>query len=78
MSKFMDAQKRVEQHVVSVYRKIEKGVKSGYEKVESSAVSGFEKNKDRFNKTFLPEGTDISFHTETAANPERDSDPSHA
>ncbi len=52
--------KKIETGVVEGYKKIEDGVVSGYKKVEQGAVSGFEKTTDFFGeKLFTREGETV-------------------
>lgn len=55
MSKFREANKKIESAVVGGYKKIEDAVVGGYKKIEYSAVSGYKKIEDRFIDTFLAE-----------------------
>ena len=55
MSKFKEANKKIESAVVGSYKKIEDAVVGGYKKIEYSAVSGYKKIEDRFIDTFLAE-----------------------
>ncbi|MDE7268512.1 MAG: hypothetical protein K2N89_13715 [Lachnospiraceae bacterium] len=52
-SKFVEANKKIEEGVVSGYKKIEEGVVGGYKKIEEGAVGGFNKIADKFVDSFL-------------------------
>ena len=52
-SKVVEANKKIEEGVVSGYKKIEKGVVGGYKKIEEGAVGGFTKIADKFVDNFL-------------------------
>lgn len=53
MSKFADANKKIEDAVVEGYQKIEDGVVGGYKKIEEGVVGGYKKIEDKFIDTFL-------------------------
>ena len=53
MSKFKEANKKIEEGVVSGYKKIEKGTIEGYKKIENGVVSGYKKIEDKFVDKFL-------------------------
>ena len=53
MNKFMKAQKKIEEAVVSGYKAIENGVVSGYKKMEDGIVGGYKKIEDKFTNAFL-------------------------
>ena len=53
MSKFMEANKKIEDTVVGGYKKIEDAVVEGYEKVEDTTVKGYKTLEDKFVDTFL-------------------------
>ena len=55
MSKFQEANKKIEEAVVSGYKKIEDGVVGGYQKIENGVVSGYQKIENKFIETFLAE-----------------------
>ena len=46
MSNLKEANKKIEEGVVSGYKKIENGVVSGYKKIEDATVSGY--NRDNW------------------------------
>ncbi len=52
-SKLVEANKKIEEGVVSGYKKIEEGVVNGYKKIEKGAVEGFNKISDKFVDKFL-------------------------
>ena len=47
MSKFVEANEKIAEAVVSGYKKIENGVVNGYKKVETGVVEGFGKVTDK-------------------------------
>ena len=47
MSKFVEANEKIAEAVVSGYKKIEDGVVGGYKKIETGVVEGFEKVTDK-------------------------------
>ena len=53
MSKFQQANKKIETAVVGGYKHVETGVVSGYKKIENGVVSGYKKIEDKFIDTFL-------------------------
>lgn len=53
MSKIVDANKKIENTVVSGYEKIENTVVGGYKKVEDTVVGGYKRIEDKFVDTFL-------------------------
>ena len=52
-SKFVEANKKIEEGVVSGYKKIEEEVVGSYKKIEEGAVGGFNKIADKFVGSFL-------------------------
>ena len=60
MSKFTDANKKIENAVVSKYKKIEDTVVNKYKKIEDSAVSKYQKIEDKFIDTFLAEDNETT------------------
>lgn len=52
-NKFVQANEKIAETVVSGYKKIEEGVVSGYKKIEAGAVDGFTRVSDRFVASFL-------------------------
>ncbi len=69
MSKFMEANEKIEKAVVEGYKKIEEGVVDGYKKIEKGAVEGFEKVSDKFvEKLFTKEGETVEEAKERLAN----------
>ena len=60
MSKFVEANEKIAEAVVSGYKKIEDGVVSGYKKIEEGAVDGFNKVTDKcVEKLFAKEGESV-------------------
>ena len=60
MSKFMEANEKIAEAVVSGYKKIEDGVVGGYKKVETGAVEGFGKVVDKCVEVlFAKEGESV-------------------
>jgi len=60
MSKFIEANEKIAEAVVSGYKKIEDGVVSGYKKIEDGVVDGFNKVSDKFvEKLFTKEGETV-------------------
>ena len=55
MSKFTEANKKIEKAVVGTYEKIEDTVVGAYEAVEDAVVGAYKKVEDRFVETFLAE-----------------------
>ncbi len=56
-NKFLEANEKIAESVVSGYKRIENGVVCGYKKIEQGAVSGFEKTTDFFvEKLFARDG----------------------
>ena len=55
MSKFKEANKKIEEAVTDGYQKIEDGVVTGFKKIEDGVVSGYKKIEDKFIDTFLAE-----------------------
>lgn len=53
MSKFTEANKKIEDTVVGGYKKIEDAVVEGYQKIEDTAVKGYKTVEDKFVDTFL-------------------------
>ena len=53
MSKFTEANKKIEEAVVGSYKKIEEAVVEGYQKIEDTAVKGYKTVEDKFVDTFL-------------------------
>lgn len=47
MSKFIEANEKIAEAVVSGYKKIEEGVVTGYKKIEDGVVDGFNKVTDK-------------------------------
>lgn len=59
-NKFLEANEKIAEGVVSGYKRIETGVVDGYKKIEQGAVSGFEKTADFFvEKLFTREGETV-------------------
>jgi len=57
MSKFTEANKKIEEAVVGGYKKIENAVVDGYKAIEEGVVRGYEKIEDRMVDTlFAKEG----------------------
>jgi hypothetical protein len=54
VSKFIEAEKKIETAVVGGYQVVESGVVKGYQKIEDGVVAGYKKVEDAFVKTFLP------------------------
>lgn len=60
MSKFMEANEKIAEQVVSGYKKIEDGVVGGYKKLETGVVEGFEKVADKcVEMLFAKEGESV-------------------
>lgn len=60
MSKFIEANEKIAEAVVSGYKKIEDGVVGSYKKIENGAVSGFTKVTDKcVEKLFAKEGETV-------------------
>ena len=60
MTKLAEANKKIEDGVVSGYKKIEKGVVDGYKKIEDSDVEGFGKVVDKCVEVlFAKEGESV-------------------
>ena len=60
MSKLNDANEKIAQKAVAVYKKIEDGVVTGYKKIEDGVVEGFGKVTDACVKTlFAKEGESV-------------------
>ena len=55
--KFANANKKIEEAVVSGYQAIENNVVSGYKAIEGGVVSGYRKIEDKFVETFLTSDT---------------------
>lgn len=53
MSKFVEANKKIEEAVVSGYKKIEETVVGGYKKIEDGVTGGYGKVEDWFVENFL-------------------------
>ena len=53
MSKFTEANKKIEDAVVGTYKKVENAFVDGYEKIEDAAVKGYKSVEDKFVDTFL-------------------------
>ena len=61
MSKFVEANEKIAEAVVSGYKKIEDGVVGGYKKIETGAVEGFGKVVDKcVEKLFTKEGESVA------------------
>lgn len=52
-SKFVKANEKIAEGVISGYKKIEKGVVGSYKKIEEGAVGSFNKMTDQFVDNFL-------------------------
>ena len=52
-NKFVEANEKIAETIVSGYKKIEDGVVGGYKKIEGGVVSGFTKMTDKFVGSFL-------------------------
>lgn len=52
-SKFVNANKKIADSVVSGYKKIEEGVVDGYKKIENGVVKGYTKIEDKFVEQYL-------------------------
>ena len=60
MSKFVEANEKIAEAVVTGYKKIEDGVVGGYKKIEQGAVDGFTKVADKcVEKMFAKEGETV-------------------
>lgn len=60
MSKFVEANEKIAEGVVSGYKKIEEGVASGYKKIETGVVEGFGNVTDKcIEKLFAKEGETV-------------------
>ena len=60
MSKIVEANEKIAEGVVSVYRKIEDGVVGGYKEIEEGVVKGFGKLSDKcIEKLFSREGESL-------------------
>ena len=55
MSKFKEANKKIEAAVTGGYKAIEDGVVVGYKAIGEGVVSGYKKVEDKFIDTFLAE-----------------------
>lgn len=53
MSKFTEANKKIEEKVVGTYNAIENGVVGTYKKVESGVTGAYKKVEDKFVESFL-------------------------
>ena len=53
MSKFVEANKKIEEKVVGAYNAVESGVVGAYKKVEDSVVGAYKKVEDKFVDSFL-------------------------
>lgn len=53
MSKFIEANEKIAEAVVSGYKKIEEGVVTGYKKIEDGVVDGFNKVTDKCVEVLL-------------------------
>ena len=52
-NKFVKANEKIAERVVTGYQKIESGVVGGYKKIEEGAVNGFNKVSDKFVEAFF-------------------------
>lgn len=60
MSKFVEANEKIAEGVVKVYKKIEDGVVGGYKKIETGVVEGFGKVTDKCVEVlFTKEGESV-------------------
>ena len=60
MSKFIEANEKITEGVVSGYKKIEEGVVGGYKKIETGVVEGFGNVTDKcIEKLFAKEGETV-------------------
>lgn len=52
-NKFVKANEKIAERVVTGYQKIESGVVGGYKKIEEGVVGGFNKVSDKFVEAFF-------------------------
>jgi len=56
-NKLANANKKIEEAIVTGYQAIEDNVVSGYKAIEDGVVSGYKKIEDKFVETFLTSDT---------------------
>lgn len=80
MSKFVEANEKIAEAVVTGYKKIEDGVVGGYKKIETGVVEGFEKVTDKCVEVlFAKEGETVEqakarLNGETLENKEQEAE----
>ncbi|MCL2834580.1 MAG: hypothetical protein FWD78_15530 [Treponema sp.] len=58
MNKLIEANKKIENAVVTGYKAIENGVVTGYKAIEDGVVNGYKKIENKFVGAFLTSGTE--------------------